>query len=44
MMKARKFTAPYSIDDRLSAQLSVIPHVFLDPTQLPADTAADPLT
>ncbi|HTX80570.1 MAG TPA: cation diffusion facilitator family transporter [Streptosporangiaceae bacterium] len=29
-----------SIDDRLSAQLSVIPHVFLDPTQLPAGSAA----
>ena len=25
-----------SIDARLSAQLAVIPHVFLDPTQLPA--------
>jgi cation diffusion facilitator family transporter len=33
-----------SIDNRLSAQLSVIPHVFLDPTQFPADTAADPVT
>jgi cation diffusion facilitator family transporter len=29
-----------SIDARLSAHLSVIPHVFLDPTQLPADSAA----
>ncbi len=28
------------IDARLAAQLSVIPHVFLDPTQLPADSAA----
>jgi cation diffusion facilitator family transporter len=33
-----------SIDDRLSAELSVIPHVFLDPTQLPADTAAESVT
>jgi cation diffusion facilitator family transporter len=29
-----------SIDDRLSAQLSVVPHVFLDPTQLSADSTA----